>query len=79
MDEYISIACAFHEQLEFAVLRRNCLNLRYLDETAGEREMDVLPTDVATRDKAEWLSYRTSTGEEGTIRLDRILAARAVA
>jgi hypothetical protein len=41
----------------------------------------VLPTDVATRDGAEWLSYReigTVEGAEGILRLDWIISAQPV-
>lgn len=73
MAPYQPIACMDHERLEFAVLRRQKLRLR-IREAGGERELIVLPTDVATRDQAEWLSYRTGDGTTGVIRLDRILA-----
>lgn len=71
---YIPIACAFHERLEFAVLRRQRLRLRYSE---GERveEGVLLPTDVVTRDGAEWLHCRDGDGQERVLRLDRLLAA----
>lgn len=72
---YVPIPCAFHESLEFAVLRRSPLVLTCRDAD-GVREIRVLPTDVATRDGAEWLSYRHLSGEiEGILRLDTILKA----
>lgn len=71
---YVPIACMAHERLEFAVLRRQKLRLRLRLENGGEAELIALPTDVATRDQAEWLSYRTVDGASGVVRLDRILA-----
>jgi len=71
---YVPIACVAHEHLEFAVLRRQKLRLRLRDEHGAETDLIVLPTDVATRDQAEWLSYRTGDGTHGVVRLDRILA-----
>ncbi|MBK9327087.1 MAG: hypothetical protein IPN00_12450 [Hydrogenophilales bacterium] len=56
--DYVPIACAEHERLEFAVLRRQRLRLEYRDEGGLTISRIVLPTDVATRDGAEWLSYR---------------------
>lgn len=75
MDEYVSIPCAAHERLEFAVLRRQKLRLRLRGESGADQILIVLPTDVATRDQAEWLSYRDESGKPGLVRLDHILAA----
>ncbi len=75
MSDYIPIPCAFHEQLEFAVLRRQRLQLRYLSDT-GEIEAVVLPLDVATRDSAEWLTCQLGDGHVLTLRLDRLRSAR---
>jgi Rho-binding antiterminator len=72
--EYAPVACAFHESLEFAVLRRIRLHLVYRGQD-GVQEVQVMPTDVATRDGAEWLSYRLDTGDIGVVRLDRIVSA----
>jgi Rho-binding antiterminator len=77
-DPYTPIACAFHESLEFAVLRRFRLRLVYRD-TDGEHVATVRPTDVATRDGAEWLSYLDEAGREANIRLDKIIAAPPLA
>lgn len=78
MSDYVPIPCIAHEKLEFAVLRRQKLRLRLQEEGGGERTLTVLPTDVATRDGAEWLSYRTEEGENSVVRLDGILSAEPV-
>ena len=75
MSDYVPIPCIAHEKLEFAVLRRQKLRLRLRGEGGVERVLIALPTDVATRDGAEWLSYRTQEGETGMVRLDGILSA----
>lgn len=74
MVDYQPIACIDHERLEFAVLRRQRLLLRWQDEAGTVREAVVLPIDVATRQGAEWLSYREADGPEAVLRLDRILS-----
>jgi Rho-binding antiterminator len=76
MSDYVPIACVEHERLEFAVLRRQRLRLEYRDETGLTASRVVLPTDVRTRDGAEWLSYRCEDGVEAVIRLDLIVSAR---
>jgi Rho-binding antiterminator len=73
---YVPIACAAHERLEFAVLRRRHLQLTWLDPDGSTRFSErVLPCDVATRDGAEWLTIRRHGGEPEVVRLDRILSA----
>jgi len=75
MSDYVPIPCIEHERLEFAVLRRQRLALKISGANGEIRELVVLPTDVATRDQAEWLSYREDGGMTGVVRLDRILSA----
>jgi Rho-binding antiterminator len=72
--DYQPIPCAQHERLEFSVLRKTPLHLVYLD---GSEEVSctVLPLDVATRNRAEWMKFRCEeTGEVVEIRLDAIVS-----
>jgi len=74
--DYVPIACAAHERLEFAVLRRRHLQLTWLGEDGRTQFSErVLPRDVATRDGAEWLTIERPGGDSEVVRLDRILAA----
>ncbi len=68
---YQPIACILHERLEFSVLRRIPLRLRY-NQAGQDRAERVLPLDVATRNGAEWLKFRREDGGEDEIRLDWI-------
>jgi Rho-binding antiterminator len=70
---YQPIACALHEQLEFSVLRRVPLLLEYRQDNRVRQEQ-VLPSDVYTREGAEWLKFRRDDGSEEAIRLDAILS-----
>ncbi len=70
---YRPVACVLHERLEFAVLRRIHLRLRWLDG-GGEHTERVLPLDVTTRDGAEWLTFRRRDGTVQALRLDHIAA-----
>ena len=74
VEPYVPIACAFHESLEFAVLKRQSLRLVFGDET-GEHDLVARPTDVATRDGAEWLTFDDASCRSNEIRLDRIVSA----
>jgi len=74
--DYLPIACAAHERLEFAVLRRQRLQLTWLGEDARSQFCEqVLPLDVETRDGAEWLTIQRADGVAEVIRLDRIRSA----
>lgn len=74
--DYLPIACADHERLEFAVLRRQHLQLTWLSEDGRTRFCErILPLDVVTRDGAEWLTIKQTHGESEVLRLDRIVAA----
>ena len=78
MSDYVPIACIDHEKLEFAVLRRQQLAISFLDPQEKVVQLRLLPTDVVTRQGAEWLHYRDESGEVGVLRLDRILSAVSV-
>jgi len=75
MPDYLPIACATHELLEFAVLRRQKLRLAWRSEQGdGEFRETVQPLDVETRDGAEWLTVRRGDGSSERVRLDRIVS-----
>lgn len=76
-NDYVPIACAFHERLEFAVLRRQRLRIRYQE---GEQvvERTALPTDVETRNGAEWLHCQDADGMRWILRLDQIIEAKPI-
>lgn len=75
MSDYVPISCMAHERLEFAVLRRQKLRLRLKQEDGSAQELVALPTDVTTRNQAEWLSFRKEDGQTDEVRLDQILSA----
>jgi len=75
MSEYVPIPCVEHDRLEFAVLRRQRLLLQIRDASGTTLTLTVLPTDVATREQAEWLTYREESGSVAVVRLDHILSA----
>jgi len=72
MPDYVPIACASHERLEFAVLKQRRLHL-VCQEVGARDEFDVMPLDVYTRDGAEWLRASKDNGEEVILRLDVLL------
>ena len=69
MSDYRAIACADHDRLELAALKRQWLDLNVTTGDLAGRQR-LMPLDVATRDGAEWLLAETESGERLTLRLD---------
>lgn len=71
-EPYRPIACASHERLEFAVLKRQWLEIEVRQgEHAGRHRL--LPLDVYAREGVEWLEAMTESGERLALRLDWLL------
>jgi Rho-binding antiterminator len=67
VSDYRPIACADHERLEFAALTR-----QWLDMQVNGVPQRLRPLDVVTREGAEWLMAETESGQQLTLRLDRL-------
>lgn len=68
-EAYEPISCASHERLEFAVLKKQWLEIEVRQgEHAGRQRL--LPLDVFAREGVEWLEAQTEAGETLTLRLD---------
>ena len=66
---YQPISCISHERLEFAVLKRQWLEVRVKQgDYAGQHRL--LPLDVYAREGVEWLEAQTESGEKLKFRLD---------
>ena len=70
-ETYQPISCVSHERLEFAVLKRQWLEIevRHGEHVGRQR---LLPLDVYAREGVEWLEAQTEAGEKLTLRLDWI-------
>lgn len=75
MSEYQQIACGLHEQYQYAVIKKRKLDLLWVDGAGEKFKAVVLPKDVFTRNKAEYLRIELNDNNIIDIRLDRILAA----
>ncbi len=70
-EDYRPISCVSHERLEFAVLKRQWLDVEVKQgEHAGRYRL--LPFDVYAREGVEWLEAQTESGETLKLRLDWI-------
>ena len=72
--DYQPIACALHEGLEFAVLKRKKLRMCYRNTDGLEMISAILPLDVYSANAAEWLKIQHADGRVETLRLDAILS-----
>jgi Rho-binding antiterminator len=71
MSSYQPISCINHERLEFAVLKKQWLNIQIQKgEWAGAHRL--LPLDVYARNGVEWLETQNESGEKLKLRLDEI-------
>ena len=68
---YEPIACARYSEYEVAILHRQKLRLRWLEDNVIY-EQPVLPLDLKTECHEEFLICRDAAGTVRTIRLDRI-------
>lgn len=55
MSDYRPISCIEHERLDYAVLKQQRLNCRFVADGGVEQQRVLRPTDVSTREGAEWL------------------------
>lgn len=70
-EEYQPISCINHERLEFAVLKKQWLDITVLsDEKSGTHRL--LPLDVYAKNGVEWLEAQHQSGEKFVLRLDQI-------
>ena len=75
MADYNPISCDDHDRLELAVMHGTPLQITYRDETGHlQTETHVRVSDVKTKDGAEWLTFKLSSGETRTLRLDWIVS-----
>ena len=75
MADYNPISCDDHDRLELAVMHGTPLQITYRDEAGQtQTETHVRAIDVKTKDGAEWLTYKLSSGETKSLRLDWIVS-----
>lgn len=69
IEDYRPISCISHERLEYAVMKKQWLEIEVRQgEHAGRQRLQ--PLDVYAREGVEWLEAQTEAGETLTLRLD---------
>jgi transcriptional antiterminator Rof (Rho-off) len=73
MSDYSPVSCEAHSLYELAVMQGKSVLVRWQD-SEGVNEMYLLPIDVETKNREEFLLARDSENVTLRIRLDRILS-----
>jgi Rho-binding antiterminator len=72
-DPYIPVECGVHSEYELAIMHKTMLKLVWNDQHGNQRQASLIPVDIRTMDKKEYLIARTPEGDSEQIRLDKIL------
>lgn len=72
-DDYKPVSCAFHDELELAIVRGTRLQLVLKDAAGRQRTVDAKPVDLQTTGAGEFLVYKDAGGSTETVRLDEII------
>lgn len=75
-DIYQPVSCDVHSQYELAIMHKNQLQLSWFIKGEIITEQNIVPLDVQTKNKAEYLIAKSSNGENLCIRLDHITEMR---
>ena len=74
MTDYVSVDCARHSEYELAIMQRRRLALSWRGADNTVHTATVTPTDLLTRNGAEFMRLRDPSGREHIVRLDHITA-----
>ena len=78
MSDYQPVSCEIHSEFELFIMHNTQLEIHWQDENRNEIVMQVMPQDIQTHNKEEFLQANNTDGEQLSIRLDRILSYQAV-
>ncbi len=74
-DGYTPIDCGVYSEYELAIMHRRKMRLHWKDDEGTDHIDNVLPQDLKTADKREYLIAERQDGSTLKLRLDRILKA----
>ena len=76
---YQPISCEIHSEYELAIMHKNKISLTWRKDGEVVTETNVIPVDVETKNKAEYLVVKTSEQNKVfSIRLDYIIEMRNI-
>jgi Rho-binding antiterminator len=71
--DYVPVDCGLYSEYELAIMHRDRLRLSWRDPAGNAHIGVVTPTDLRTRNGAEFMLVTEQDGAKLEIRLDRIL------
>jgi Rho-binding antiterminator len=74
-DNYTPIDCGIYSEYEVAIMHRRRLRLHWQDDAGIDHVESVMPQDLETRNKCEYLIAERQDSTTLQVRLDRILRA----
>lgn len=74
-DRYTPIDCGVYSEYEVAIMHRRQMRLHWQDEAGNDHVEGVMPRDLKTENKCEYLIAERQDGSTLSLRLDRILKA----
>lgn len=70
---YQPVSCDLHSQYELAIMHKNKLSLSWLEGENTVSETNIMPVDVLTKNKTEYLIAKTAEKKDLCLRLDHIV------
>lgn len=74
-DNYTPIDCGVYSEYEMAIMHRRRMRLHWQGQDGIDHIENVMPQDLQTRDKCEYLIAERQDGSTLQLRLDHILRA----
>lgn len=74
-ENYTPIDCGVYSEYELAIMHKRRLRLHWQDEDGTDHVESVMPTDLKTEAKQEYLIAEQQDGGTLQVRLDRIKKA----
>ncbi len=71
-DHYQPISCDRHSEYELAIMHKVMLQIAWVNDLDQQHIGKLMPLDLITRDKQEFLIGQSNDGEIHYIRLDKI-------
>ncbi|MFO7593500.1 MAG: Rho-binding antiterminator [Pseudomonadota bacterium] len=72
---YTPIDCGLYSEYELAIMHKRPIRLHWQDEAGEDHVESIMPKDLKTADKREYLIAERDDGSTFELRLDRILKA----
>lgn len=74
-ENYTPIDCGVYSEYELAIMHRRRMRLHWQDDEGGDHVESVMPQDLKTEEKREYLIAERQDGSSLKVRLDRIQKA----